>query len=497
MSAVAERTVAAVDLGSNSFHLIVAQTGPGGVRVVDRLRETVRLGTGLDADKRLGGEVVELALACLQRFGERLRDLPPGAVRAVGTNTLRRARNARSFLKRAQEALGHRIEVISGYEEARLIYLGVASGLAGDAQRLVIDVGGGSTELIIGAGPKPQLMESLHIGCVSMTLAHFSDGKVGRKAWRRAVLAARQELEPVQGTFRMRGWQEAIGASGSIRAVGDVARAAGWSNGAITDEVLERCEAAVLAAERLDQIDLPDLSEERRPVFAGGLAVLRAAFTALGIERMQVASGALREGLLADLLGRLEAVDERERTVTLLAQRHSVDAEQAERVARTALALLGQIAEPWGLQAPPHAKLLLWAARLHELGLVVSHSQYQKHGAYLLEHGDMAGFSRDEQSVLAALVRAQRRKFPLDAFAKLPSPWDRKAHRLAVILRSAVLLHRARSEDAVPALRCVAVGRTYRLEFPAGWLEQRPLTLADLEEEAGYLDPAGVEFGFA
>ena len=497
MSAAVERSVAAVDLGSNSFHLIVAQIGADGVRVVDRLRETVRLGTGLDSEKRLSGEVVERALACLQRFGERLRDLPPGSVRAVGTNTLRRARNARSFLKRAEEALGHRIEIISGFEEARLIYLGVASGLAGGARRLVLDIGGGSTELIIGEGPVPQLMESLHMGCVSMTLAHFPDGKVGRKAWRRAVLAARQELEPVQVAFRVRGWEEAIGASGSVRAVGDVARAAGWTNGAITSEVLVRCEAALLEVERIDQIDLPELSAERRPVFAGGLAVLRAAFDALGIDRMQVASGALREGLLADLLGRLDAIDERERTVSVLAQRHGVDAGQAERVARTARDLLAQVAGPWGLQAPPHSKLLLWAARLHEIGLVISHSQYQKHGAYVLEHGDMAGFSRDEQSVLAALVRAQRRKFPSDAFARLPPPWDRKAQRLAVLLRSAVLLHRSRSEEAVPALRCVAVGRTYRLEFPSGWLEQRPLTLADLEEEAGFLEPAGIEFGFA
>jgi exopolyphosphatase/guanosine-5'-triphosphate,3'-diphosphate pyrophosphatase len=340
-------------------------------------------------------------------------------------------------------------------------------------------------------------MESLHMGCVSMTLAHFPDGRVGRKAWRRAVLAARQELEPVQIAFRVRGWEEAIGASGSVRAVGDVARAAGWTNGAITSDVLARCESALLEVERIDQIDLPELSAERRPVFAGGLAVLRAAFDALGIDRMQVASGALREGLLADLLGRLDAIDERERTVSVLAQRHGVDAGQAERVTRTALDLLAQVAGPWGLQAPPHAKLLLWAARLHEIGLVISHSQYQKHGAYVLEHGDMAGFSRDEQSVLAALVRAQRRKFPSDAFVRLPSPWDRKAQRLAVLLRSAVLLHRSRSDEAVPALRCVAVGRTYRLDFPSGWLEQRPLTLADLEEEAGFLDPAGFEFGFA
>lgn len=497
MSAPIERSIAAVDLGSNSFHLIVAQIGADGVRVVDRLRETVRLGTGLDADKRLSGDVVERALACLQRFGERLRDLPPGAVRAVGTNTLRRARNARSFLKRAEEALGHRIEIISGFEEARLIYLGVASGLAGGARRLVLDIGGGSTELIIGEGQVPQLMESLHMGCVSMTLAHFPDGRVGRKAWRRAVLAARQELEPVQIAFRVRGWEEAIGASGSVRAVGDVARAAGWTNGAITSDVLARCEAALLEVERIDQIELPELSAERRPVFAGGLAVLRAAFDALGIDRMQVASGALREGLLADLLGRLDAIDERERTVSVLAQRHGVDTGQAERVSRTALDLLAQVAGPWGLQAPPHAKLLLWAARLHEIGLVISHSQYQKHGAYVLEHGDMAGFSRDEQSVLAALVRAQRRKFPSDAFVRLPSPWDRKAQRLAVLLRSAVLLHRSRSDEAVPALRCIAVGRTYRLDFPSGWLEQRPLTLADLEEEAGFLDPAGFEFGFA
>ena len=491
-----DATVAAVDLGSNSFHLLVAQLADGEARVIDRLRETVRLASGLDADKRLTGEVAERAIACLQRFGERLRELPLGSVRAVGTNTLRRARNARSFLRRAEQALGHPIEVISGIEEARLVYLGVASSLSGASRRLVIDIGGGSTELIIGAGEKPRLMESLHMGCVSMSLARFPDGKVGRKAWKRAVLSARQELEPIEVAFRTLGWEQAIGSSGSVRAVEEVARATGWSDGTIDRELLGRIADAIVDAGDVGELELPGLSADRRPVFAGGVAILTAAFDALDIARMQVAGGALREGLLLDLRGRLGLADVRENTVAGLVQRFGVDLEQARRVAATAQALLLQVSASWGLEEPQLARSLGWAATLHEVGLAISHSQYQKHGAYLLEHGDLAGFSRDEQAMLAALVRAHRRKFPGDAFEQLAEPWTRKARRIAVLLRVAVLLHRGRSSEPVPQVRCVAVGPTFRLEFPTDWLAGRPLTLADLEEEGGFLSAVGFEFGF-
>jgi exopolyphosphatase/guanosine-5'-triphosphate,3'-diphosphate pyrophosphatase len=496
MSPTREQTVAAVDLGSNSFHMVVAQVADGELRIVDRLRETVRLGAGLDRDKRLTDTAAAAALGCLQRFGDRVRDLPPGSVRAVGTNTLRQARNSASFLRRAAGALGHRIEVISGFEEARLIHLGVASGLAGDAQRLVIDIGGGSTELIIGRGLEPLQMESLHMGCVSMSLTHFPDGKVGRKAWRHAVLAARRELEPHEASYRARGWSEALGASGSVRAVGDVARAAGWSNGAITRDVLARIEDRLLEAGEVGKAALPGLSEDRRPVFVGGVAILTGLFEALGLERLQVASGALREGLLFDLVGRLGRTDVRAATVRGMASRYGVDPAHAARVEASARALLAQVIEPWGLQAPPHGQLLGWAAQLHEVGIAVSHSQYQKHGAYLLEHGDLAGFSRDEQSVLAALVRVHRRKFPKDAFERLPAPWDRKARRLAVILRVAVLLNRARSAQAPTLPRAEAFAESFRLGFTDGQLDQHPLLRADLEEEAGYLAAAGIEFRF-
>ncbi len=497
MSAVREQTVAAVDLGSNSFHMVVAQVTDGELRIVDRLRETVRLGAGLDRDKRLTDAASASALGCLQRFGERVRDLPPGSVRAVGTNTLRQARNSTAFLRRAAEALGHRIEIISGLEEARLIHLGVAAGLAGDAQRLVIDIGGGSTELIIGRGLTPLRMESLHLGCVSMSLAHFAEGKVGRKAWRHAVLAARRELEPHEASYRASGWSEALGASGSVRAVGEVARAANWSNGAITRDVLARIEERLLEAGDVAKAGLPDLSEDRRPVFTGGVAILTGLFDALGLERLQVASGAPREGLLFDLVGRLGGLsDVRAATVGGLSTRLGVDGVHAARVADSAAALLAQVAEPWGLQAPPHAQLLGWAAALHEVGISIAHSQYQKHGAYLLEHGDLAGFSRDEQSVLAALVRVHRRKFPKDAFEKLPPPWDRKARRLAVILRAAVLLNRARSASAPATPRVEAFAESFRLTFPDGALERHPLLRADLEEEGAYLAAAGFEFRF-
>ncbi|HWP94540.1 MAG TPA: exopolyphosphatase [Gammaproteobacteria bacterium] len=496
-SATLPATLAAVDLGSNSFHLVVARTTGGEPHIIDRLKETVRLAAGLTADKRLTPEAMERALACLARFGERVRHLPPGAVRAVGTSTLRLARNARVFLRRAEQALGHPIQVISGYEEARLIHLGVTHSLPPAAgRRVVIDIGGGSTELILAEGETPELLESLHVGCVSLTQSCFADGLLGRGALRRAVLAARQQFEPVAAAFRARGWQEAVGASGSVRAVFDVAREAGWIGDVLTPEALEKVAAALVAAGRIDRLALPGLGADRAPVFAGGFAVLQAACEALGIERLIVAGGALREGVLYDLFGRLQHDDARERAVIALRERFNVDPAQAQRVARTVTELLAQVAASWQLDDPEAARLLGWAAQLHELGLAVSHSQYHKHGAYLLQHADLAGFAREEQALLATLVRAHRRKFPREAFEALPAAWESRARRLALLLRIAVLLHRARRDEPPPPVRCTAAGRSMQLVFPPGWLAARPLTRADLEQEAEYWRAADCRLEF-
>jgi exopolyphosphatase/guanosine-5'-triphosphate,3'-diphosphate pyrophosphatase len=485
-------SVAAVDLGSNSFHLVVARTTSGEPVVVDRLREMVQLAAGLDESRRLSRESRERALECLRRFGERVRHMPESCVRAVGTNTLRRARGVKEFLAAAEEALGHPIETISGIEEARLIYLGVVHSLAAsDARRLVVDIGGGSTELIVGQSFEPTTMESLYMGCVSISRAHFSDGEIGKAAWERAELEALRELEPIRTRFRNLGWEQAIGASGTVRAVERVVRESGWSKGGIGVKALERLRDEMLAAGHADRLEMPGLSADRRRVFAGGVVVLAAAFEALGIESMQYSEGALREGVLYDLLGRIRNEDVRGRTVSALGDRYHVDWKQATRVESTALGLLEKVAAPWRLTSVESRQILSWAAQLHEIGLDIAHAQYHRHGEYVIASSDMLGFSRDEQRMLATLVRGHRRKLPLSTLAALPRQEGRRIERLAILLRIAVVLHRSRSPDAVPEPDVAAERKSLRLAFPKGWLAQHPLTAADLGSESDYLASVG------
>jgi len=490
--------VAAVDLGSNSFHMIVARVANGDLQVIDRLREMVRLGAGLDQSKRLTAEAAERTLACLERFGQRLRAMPPGTVRAVGTNTLRQMRDGEGFLGAAAGALGHPIEVIAGREEARLVYLGVAHGLAaGDERRLVVDIGGGSTELIVGEGFTPLERESLYMGCVSISRAYFPTGQLNERAMIAAETACALELRPVKTEFRDAGWQLAVGSSGTIKAVEAVCLANGWSSQGITFTALRALRKALIAARNMGKLTLAGLADERRPVFPGGVAVLMSVFKALNIEQMMVSDQALREGLLYEMLGRIRHEDVRERTVKTLRRRYKGDEQQARRVETTARALLSQVAGDWALVGSEYADMLGWAARLHEIGLAVSHSQFHKHGAYLIANSDLSGFSRQEQAVLAALVRGHRRKLPLSEFELLAQPTRGCATRLCVLLRLAVLLHRNRSPMTKPNPLLSVQDNRLLLRFPDGWLGRHPLTQAELEEEDKRLATAGfrIELG--
>ncbi|MCC7414102.1 MAG: exopolyphosphatase [Gammaproteobacteria bacterium] len=485
-------TYTAVDLGSNSFHMVVARQAGGRLQVVDRMKEMVRLAGGLDAQSHLRGEVIERAIACLQRFGQRLADVPADNVCAVGTNTLRKARNRDEFLVRAQAALGHRIDIISGAEEARLIYLGVSHSIDGNGgRRLVMDIGGGSTEVILGRQFDPELLESLYIGCVGMSQEFFADGRIDAPRLRAARLAARQEFEHIEEPYRRIGWDSAIGASGTIIAVRDIVVRHGWCDEGITPAAIEALERALIAAGRVDALALDGLDPERAPVFPGGVAILAAAFESLGIDRMRASSGALREGLLYDLLGRLHDADVRERTVADLERRYDVDAEQADRVAATANALFEQVAPAWQLDPDDDGRLLRWAARLHEIGLCISHGQYHRHGDYLLRNLDLAGFTRGEQVTLATLVRAHRRKLPALDSLGLPNDAQRRVRALIVLLRTAVVLHRSRARTALPPVIVEARESALKLRFPDGWLDAHPLSRADLAEEADYLKAIG------
>lgn len=495
-------TVAAVDLGSNSFHMLVARSVGNELQVIDRLREPVRLAAGLDDKRRLLPDAEARALACLQRFGQRLQQLPDERVRAVGTNTMRRlsegGAGVEAFLAKAERALGHSIEIISGVEEARLVYGGVVHGMGGreGERRLVVDIGGGSTEVIIGAGARPLLMESVGVGCVVHQRRFFADGEITRARFRQARLAAQVELEFLEQRYRRHGWDLAIGASGTVRGVWRVMREQGWADEFITREGLERTVDLVIARGHVSRIDFPALRDDRRPVFAGGLAVLAGVFDALQLTRMQTSERALREGLVYDLLGRLSDHDARDGAVTAMAERYGVDAAHAQAVARTALALLDQVAKPWNLDPRAGAMLLRWAAQLHEIGLVIAHSSYHKHGEYILRHADLQGFSQTDQKLLAALVRLHRSKFSDSALAELSSAQAALIRRLAVLLRLAALLHRSRAPGLEVPVRLRTGGNRLELGFPPDWLAQHPLTQADLEQEADYLKSTDVRLRF-
>lgn len=486
--------VAAVDLGSNSFHMVIARVVGPDLRMLDRMREHVQLAAGLDEKRRLSPAAMERALTCLERFGQRLRDLPAARVRAVGTNTLRRAKNARELLTRARRALGHPIEVVSGREEARLIYLGVSHSLPHSAvRRLVIDIGGGSTECILGEGFESLREESLHMGCVAWGQRFFPRGQIERQRFKEAELAARQELETIEEQFRGAGWREAVGSSGTILSVGEVLRANGWSEQGITRAGLRKLRKALLGFSHTDQLlgSLPGLKPERASTFPGGLAILSALFDGLGIEQLTCAEGAMREGVLYDLLGRARHEDVRDRTIRRFEERFHVDLAQVSRVETTALALLDQVVDEWKLERTAPRSLLAWAARLHEIGLAISYSHYQRHGAYLLENADMPGFSIDGKRVLAALILGHRRRLSRDWFPDLLGIGSERLLRLCVLLRLAVLLNRSRSPRPLPRIALSAKRDKLTLEFPPGWLEEHPLTCADLEEEREYLEGVG------
>lgn len=487
---------AAIDLGSNSFHMIIAREAGGHLQVRDRLRETVRLAAGLDTRGNLDEAARQRAVECLRRFGQRLRGFRPGTVRAVGTNTLRKAKGT-DFLQQAEEALGHPIEVIAGIEEARLIYLGVAHGLpASDARRLVVDIGGGSTELILGRHFEPLELESLYMGCVSYSQQFFAGGRISERNMREAIIAARLEMQGIENEFSEIGWQFAVGASGTIRAVGEVVHAMGWADDGITLESLDRLVDELLKAGHIDKLKLSGLKEERLPVFPGGVAVLRAIFEGLPIGKMQVSDWALREGLLYDLIGRVRHEDVRERTINALCGRYQVDLRQASRVEQTAKLILGQVAASWDLEGEETEHLLLWAARLHEMGLAIAHSAYHKHGAYLVENSDIPGFSSSEQKLLALLIRGHRRKVPMSLFRDLSTPQGDRILRLCILLRLSVLLCRSHSDIPHPPFRFTADLKRLKLEFSPGWLSGHPLTEADLEQEAVYLQAAKFKLSY-
>ncbi len=486
----APRELAAIDLGSNSFQLLIVREVNGELQVIDRISEKVQQAAGLDANRCLDAESIERGLACLERFAQRLAGHDGASVRCVGTNTLRTAHNRNQFISPAEKILNCPVEVISGREEARLIYLGVAHTLSDDEdRRLVIDIGGGSTEFIIGERFAPLELESLHIGCVSYTTRFFSDGKLSAKKFQKAVDAAHLELLNIRKRYRQLGWADAVGSSGTIKAIQRLGLAQGWVNEFITLDSLLQLRDHLLSFEHLDQVEADDIKTARLQVLPAGLAILIAAFESLQIESMVYADGSLREGLLYDQIGRQQHEDVRERTLGALIERYQIDTDHAQNVDATAQYLLQQT----DLNTPANASLLHWASRLHEIGLAISHSQFQKHGAYLIRHGDLMGFNRAEQQRLGLLVRCHRRKLSNAELELFPEEEQKPLLGLIILLRLAIILHHSRLPEQVPELTLQLKKKSLHLSFPFGWLEEHSLTEADLCAEQAYLKAAGYE----
>ncbi|MCA8962765.1 MAG: Ppx/GppA family phosphatase [Planctomycetes bacterium] len=484
---------AAVDLGSNSFHMIVARLFPGEVRVIDRQRERVRLAGGLGPDRRLDEASQERALECLQRFGGPLRSLESDRVRVVGTNTFRKAVGVQAFIQRCEAAVGHPVHVISGTEEARLVYLGVVHASSSrHARRLVIDIGGGSTELILGEGHELLEAESISIGCVSYSMRFFPKGEITREAFKAAVTAARVELQPFVHSFRPGLWDVCLGSSGTAHALERILGETGWSDG-LTWKGLRRIRKAMIAAGSIDALRLPTLKADRRPVLPGGLAILLAIFESLEVDRMTAAAGGLREGLLYDLHGRFQHDDVRDRTIRSIMRRFQVDEAQALRVERTATVLYDAVRPVIGVGDEFPRRLLTWGARLHEVGLAIAHVGYHKHGEYFVRNARLDGFSRGDQENLAILVRLHRKKLLPELLAAVSHLDPEHGWWLVVLLRLAVVLHRSRDPEALPAFSIDAAPRRLILTLDSRWVEDYPVTLADLRAEAETLASQGFE----
>ena len=491
------RVLAAVDLGSNSFHMVVARHEHGHLTLVDRLREMVRLADGLDDEQNLTNEVRQRALDCLSRFGERLDAFHPNDVVAVGTNTLRKARNGAEFLLTAKAHLGHTIDIISGLEEARLVYLGASHSVPSSRKRrLIVDIGGGSTELVVGQGYEAQRMYSLFMGCVSISREFFPNGKVTRKQYDKAKLAVDLEIAPVIEPLKDLGWRRAFGTSGTARSIARILHELDDHANEITPLGMRTLRRQILKNGGTEGLPWQSLQERRQPVFMGGLLILERVFKALGVESMTVADYSLREGLLYDILGKWSGEDARERSVNALARNYDADRAQAQRLWEVALSLFKQVNKDWRLPSGASKRLLRWASSLHEIGLGIAHSHYHRHGAYIVANADLAGFSIILQRRLAWLIEGHRRRIPPLPSMPAKSQWVYRLPRLLAVFRIAVVIVRGRRSDDLPTVKASTHDSVLALKFPAGWLDEHPLTYAGLVDEAEKFGELGLSLEF-
>ncbi len=479
-----EELLAAIDMGSNSFHLAIARVDHGEVKKVASMSEKVQLAAGLDEYKNLTEAAQQRGLACLARFVGRLSAVQSSRLRIVATNALRQAKNGHEFIQKAAEILPKPIEIIAGREEARLIYLGVSHTMANGGRRLVIDIGGGSTEFIIGEQFEPIHTESLQMGCVAFTQTFFADGELSPKIFDKALVAASKELSAIAANYKATGWDTVVGSSGTIKACRQIMLNLGLSDeqAHITREGLLKLKEKILKFKNISEVEIEGLREDRRAVFPAGLSILCAAFEVLDIDKLAYSDGALREGVMYDLLGRFKHEDIRDRSVQALMGRYNADVKQAERVVNTAQHLFDQVASVLLLNNED-SDLLRRAAYVHEIGLAISHGGYHRHGAYLLQHSDIPGFSQIDQNHLSHLVAHHRRKLRHDSKIDVIKVGGQKLLYLCLLMRLAVLLNHSRSDQTLPELSLMVLSdESWQLRV-VGDAQQWPLLVADLHDE--------------
>ncbi|WP_145339792.1 exopolyphosphatase [Pantoea sp. PSNIH1] len=475
---------AAIDLGSNSFHMLVVREVSGTIQTVARIKRKVRLAAGLNADSELSAEAMQRGWQCLKLFSEQLQDIPPEQIRVVATATLRIARNAPDFLTTAEAILGCPVNVISGEEEARLIYQGVAHTTGGSDQRLVVDIGGGSTELVTGEGSHATTLFSLSMGCVTWLERFFSNRHLTQDNFDRAEQAARDMLQPVVAPLREKGWQVCVGASGTVQALQEIMVAQGMDE-RITLSKLQQLKQRAIQCGKLEELEIEGLTLERALVFPSGLSILIAIFNELNIDSMTLAGGALREGLVYGMLHLPVNRDIRSRTLHNVQRRFSIDVEQADRVQQLAERFFRQVSQSWKLDQRCR-DLLLSACAVHEIGLSVDFRQAPRHAAYLIRHLDLPGFTPAQKKVLACLLQNQSGSIDLALLAQQNAVPPRTAERLSRLLRLAIIFSTRRRDDTLPAVRLLAEEDTLHLTLPAGWLEAHPLRAELLEQESHF-----------
>lgn len=483
---------AVIDLGSNSFHMLIARLVADGVQVVDKVKRKVRLASGLNENNQLSNAAIARGLECLSFFAERLQDIPKENIRVVATATLRIAQNAEQFLSKASEILDHDVQLLSGQQEAEQIYLGVAHTNCCADQRLVLDIGGASTELVIGYGFVPQKVTSLDIGCVTYLKRYFGDQQLNEQNFTTAIEAATATLAQVCRDYQQIGWQSVLGGSGTMQALGEMLMAE--NRPAIIDaDYLQQIKQKLIACQSIENIALNGLPSERKPVLASGLAILIALFNCLGIKQLQLSSGAIREGLLYEMLPNMRAKTIRSRTINALTERFHIDQHHANRVAEQASNLFKQVAMQWQLSEDNSFQLLLTSCALHEIGLLLEYKYHQQHGAYILQQADLPGFDQSDRQLLVAFVRHYKADIDKNRLLQQSAVSYQTSCKLLILMRLAVILCRRRQDDVLPDYQLTTEQHLLTLALPADWLNRHPLIYDELITENQFIDSLGYQ----